>query len=96
MTIPALLLGFLVATLLGAVFHLILGGGVGRLALYILFSLIGFWSGHLTNWLFGWKFILLGPLNLGVAIAGSILALLLGYWLSLVEITTVEEEEDEI
>ncbi|MBN1302949.1 MAG: hypothetical protein JXA13_00835 [Anaerolineales bacterium] len=95
MTIPALLLGFLVSTLLGVIFHLIVNGGIGRMALYILFSWIGFWIGHLTNWMFGWAFFVLGSLNLGMAVLGSIIIMLVGYWLSLVEITSEDESDDE-
>ena len=84
MNLPGLLLGFVLSTLYGAIFHLWRGGGLGRLLLYIILSWIGFWSGQfLANYL-GWTFITVGSLHLGLATLGSLILLLLGYWLSLV------------
>ena len=42
MTVPSIALGLVVALLIGALFHLFLGGGLGRLILYLALSLIGF------------------------------------------------------
>jgi uncharacterized membrane protein YeaQ/YmgE (transglycosylase-associated protein family) len=85
MTLPTLIFGILVSTLYGAAFHLWRGGSLGRLLLYLLLGWIGFWVGHLlaTNW--GWTFLSVGSLRLGMATFGSFLLLLVGYWLSLVE-----------
>jgi uncharacterized membrane protein YeaQ/YmgE (transglycosylase-associated protein family) len=85
MTLPALIFGILVSTLYGAAFHLWRGGSLGRLLLYLLLGWIGFWVGHLlaTNW--GWAFLSVGSLRLGMATFGSFSLLLVGYWLSLVE-----------
>ena len=87
MTLPSLLLGLIISTLYGAIFHLWRDGGLSRLFLYIALSWIGFWGGHLLADWFGWTFASLGPLNLGMATLGSVLFLFLGYWLSLVEVT---------
>ena len=86
MTIPALLIGMLIATLYGAAFHLWRGGGFGRLILYILLGWIGFWAGHLIGTRLGWSFASLGPLRLGMATVTSAVFLLVGHWLSLVEV----------
>ncbi len=86
MTIPALLIGMLIATLTGAAFHLWRGGGFWRLALYIVLGWIGFWAGHLIGQRLGWTFASLGPLRLGMAILTSLVFLLVGHWLSLVEV----------
>ncbi len=83
MTIQTLLLGFLIATLYGAGFHLFRGGKLWRLGLYLIFAWIGFWGGHFLGGSLGWTFIKVGTLNLGMATLGSIVVLLLGYWLSL-------------
>jgi hypothetical protein len=86
MTIPSLLLGFIIATLLGTLFHLWRGGGAGRLLLYLLLSWGGFLTGHLVASFFELTFDKLGPLHIGSASFGSILLLFFGNWLSLVEI----------
>ncbi len=86
MTLPSIAIGLIIALLIGALFHVWLDGGGGRLILYLLLSLLGFFVGHAAGNLLNWKVLPLGPLNLGMAILGSILFLGIGYWLSLVEI----------
>jgi len=86
MTLPALIFGMLISTLYGAAFHLFRGGGLGRLILYILLGWGGFWAGHALADKFSWTFASLGPLHLGVATISSFIFLLIGYWLSLVEV----------
>lgn len=86
MTMPAFLFGFLISTLYGAVFHLIKDGGPGRLLLYVAFSWIGFWGGHLLADQLGWMLWSIGPLRFGVATFGSIFFLILGNWLSKVRV----------
>ena len=86
MTIPAVILGIIISTAFGALFHLWRGGNAFRLLLYILLSWIGFWGGHLVGNIIGWEFGKLGPLYLLFACLGDILFLSIGYWLSLVDI----------
>ncbi len=88
MTFPSILIGIVVSSLCGAVFHLIKGGGLGRLLLYLFLAWIGFWSGHFIANRFGWSFLAYGPLQLGTAILGAAGTLFLGHWLSLVEKNT--------
>jgi hypothetical protein len=85
MTTPAYLLGFIISTLYGLGFHLLRGGGAGRLLLYLFMGWIGFWGGHLLAAQLGWSFASVGPLHLGMATAGSLALLFLGHWLSMVE-----------
>ncbi len=85
MTLPSIAIGILIALLLGALFHVWRDGGGGRLALYLLLSLLGFFLGQAAGSLLSWQVLPLGPLNLGMAILGSLTFLGLGYWLSLVE-----------
>ncbi len=86
MTLPSILIGVLVGLLVGALFHLGFDGGGGRLLLYLLLSLCGFFAGHLIGSAVGWQFLPLGPLDMGMAILGSLLFLGIGHWLSLIEI----------
>ncbi|NPV56738.1 MAG: hypothetical protein HPY76_08720 [Anaerolineae bacterium] len=90
MTIPALLFGFLLATLIAAMFHLWKGGGIVKLVLYVIMSWVGFWIGHYFSERLGWLFLDLGPLHLGLAILGSVLMLFFGYWLGLVRLRNAE------
>jgi hypothetical protein len=85
MTTPSLLFGFLIATLYGAAFHLWRNGGPGRLFLYILMAWVGFWMGQYLGNLVGLTFASIGPLHLGSASVFSIAVLLVGHWLSLIE-----------
>lgn len=86
MILQSILLGMMIATLIGAAFHLWKGGSLLRLALYILLAWMGFWGGHWLADRVQWEFLKVGQLNLGVATVGSVLILGLGYWLSLVQV----------
>ena len=85
MTLAAILLGFIVSTLYGSIFHLWRGGGAGRLLLYIILGWAGFWLGHFLGDHFGIFFLSIGSLRLGMATIGSFIFLVSGHWLSLVE-----------
>lgn len=87
MTLPAFILGILLSTLYGTAFHLWKGGGFSRLLLYLFLGWTGFWIGHLLAAKFNWSFDNLGSLHFGTASVGALLFLLLGHWLSLVEVT---------
>lgn len=86
MTIPTLLFGVLLSSLYGALFHLWRNGGLGRLILYLALSWVGFWAGHLVAGMLNWTFGSVGALNTGLATVGSILFMIIGYWLSLVQV----------
>ena len=85
MTIPAVILGIIISTALGALFHLWRGGSIIRLFLYILISWVGFWVGNFIGSLIGWDFGKYGPLYLLFACLGDVLSLGFGYWLSLMD-----------
>jgi hypothetical protein len=86
MTLPTLLFALLIAMLYGGLYHLIRGGGFWRLLFDLGLSLIGFVVGHLVGVWRGWVFIPLGSLNLGMSSIGSIIILVLGDWLSRIEV----------
>ncbi|KAF0112520.1 MAG: hypothetical protein FD147_116 [Chloroflexi bacterium] len=83
MTFASIILGTLIASIFGCGFHFWRGGGFKWLILFNIFSFLGFWIGHLLGSLINWHFIKLGPINLGMAILGTILLLFGGYWLSM-------------
>jgi len=85
MSTPTILLGLILSTLYGALFHLWRGGNAGRLLLYLGLSWIGFWLGQLVGVYLDLDFDILGQLHLVVASLSSLLFLGIGYWLSLVQ-----------
>lgn len=87
MTLPTLLFALIIALLYGAIYHLIRGGGIWRLFLYLGLSLFGFAAGHLIGLWRGWVWIPLGSINFGLSSIGSIIILFLGDWLSRMEVT---------
>lgn len=85
MTIPSLLLSFIIAILAGALFHSVRGGNGWRLLLYIGLSLIGFFLAQWLGNIFDWSLYKFGVLDLGMGVVGSVLFLIVGDWLSRVE-----------
>ena len=86
MTLPSLVLAFVCALLLGALFHLLMDGGSGRLLLHLVLSVAGFGSGHWLASTMNWSLLPVGPLQMGPAVFGSLLFLGTGHWLSGVRI----------
>ncbi len=86
MTLPAIIFGVLMAILIGGLFHLWRGGNMGRLVLYVVLSIIGFWIGQILAGILGWNLFDVGPLHLGMSVIGSLAILGFGYWLSLIQV----------
>ena len=86
MTFPTIAFGLLVAGLYGALFHFAVKGSFLRLFLYLILSLLGFWAGHFAGGWLGINFWMIGALRMAAASLGSILFLLLGHWLSQVNL----------
>ena len=76
-----LVLGFLLATLYGAGFHLVMGGRPRKIILYLVASWIGFAIGHFVGDFFGIEVLKLGAVHLLTASLGSWIALLLVWFL---------------
>jgi uncharacterized membrane protein YeaQ/YmgE (transglycosylase-associated protein family) len=72
---PTTTFGFILATLFGAVFHLIMGGDARRLALFLLAGWVGFGLGHLLGTVFGINILNIGTLHIFAAATGAIIAL---------------------
>jgi len=82
MTLPTILFALLIALFYGSLYHLLRGGNFWRLALYLGLSVLGFLIGHFIGLWRGWIFFPLGSLNLGMSTVGSIFILVIGDWLS--------------
>ena len=85
MTVPTVLLGTIIALLLGALFHLWRGGKAGRFLLYLILSIAGFWIGQWGAESLKLNFDKLGQIHLAIGILGSLVFLFIGYWLSLMD-----------
>ncbi|NPV40293.1 MAG: hypothetical protein HPY72_02990 [Anaerolineae bacterium] len=81
-TFPTLILGSIIAGLIGALIHLIAGGKLVRLVFCMVFAWIGFWGGNSLAQRFGLTILTYGQINYAPAIAASVLTSLFGYWLS--------------
>lgn len=79
---PTITLGFIIATLLGALFHLILGGDVRRLALFLIASWVGFGIGHILGILLNFSILNIGALYILPALFGAITFLIFAHILS--------------
>lgn len=82
MTLPAALFGLAIAILIGALFHTLRGGGGWRLFLHAVWSAAGFALGQWAGIAGGWRLFPFGMLDIGLGLAGSLLFLALGEWLS--------------
>jgi hypothetical protein len=86
MNMTVILLGFVISTLYGAIFHFWKGGSLSHLLLLLVLAWVGFWVGHLVGGLIDFSFWKIGILNTGMATAGSAVFLFAGNWLSLVDV----------
>lgn len=76
-----LVLGFLVATGWGALFHVFVGGPAGRILLYIVLAWLGFIVGHLVGDGINFSLAVVGNVQLFTASVGAWTFLLIGRWL---------------
>ena len=75
MTMPGIYFSLLVASGLGLLFHLIRGGSLGRLILYLAAAWITFMAGHfVAEWL-DWHLVRVGPINLFAALLAAVIGL---------------------
>ena len=77
MTIHGVILGFIIATLCAALYHLLRGGSLRRLGLYSIAANISFFLGHWFSELVHWQLVRLGSINLFPAILATVLGLIL-------------------
>ncbi len=74
---PTFTFAFIVATLLGAGFHLIVGGDARRLTLFLLSGWLGFALGQMVGNSMDIRLWLIGELRMLPGIVGAILTLIL-------------------
>jgi flagellar motor component MotA len=76
MSVPSVFISLMIATVCGLGFHLIRGGSLPRLGLYIATAWVAFFVGHFVGSWLGWDFLQLGVLNLFPALLATLLGLL--------------------
>ena len=81
-TFPHFIFGSLIAALLGALIHLVLGGKPLRLIFALIFAWIGFWTGHFLGNRYQIFFLRYGVINIGVGAVTALGLSLLGYWIA--------------
>lgn len=79
---PNTTLAFILATLFGAAFHLIMGGNARRLALFLLSGWVGFSLGHLLGVVFEINILNIGTLRIVSASLGALVALVAAHILT--------------
>ncbi len=90
MTLPAVLLGVVIAGIFGAVFHLIFGGRFSRMFVFLIVAEASFWFGHITANIFGWHFLSIGMVRFGMAGLFTLIGLAAAAWLTAIEIPESE------
>jgi hypothetical protein len=80
-TFPAVTLGFILATLYGAVFHLMVGGDARRLAVYLISAWAGLALGQIVGTVLSINLLNIGTLHLLTGTTVSVGALLSAFWL---------------
>jgi len=76
-----LVLGFLLASIYGAGFHLIFGGPIKRILVYLAAAWLGFFIGQFLGDFFNFELLKLGKIHLVSATLGAWAFLLLAWWL---------------
>lgn len=79
---PTLTFAFILATLIGALFHLIVGGDARRLALFLLSGWLGFAVGHVVGVALEINLFNIGTLRALPAGVGSLIALVVALLLT--------------
>jgi hypothetical protein len=79
---PVVTFAFVIATLIGAVFHFVVGGNARRLAIFLLAGWMGFALGHLMGNTLNIELLMIGELRMLPAAAGAMFALFIAYILT--------------
>lgn len=74
---PALVLSALISTAAGLIYHLVRGGGVQRILLFVIAAWIGFAVGQLIGSLLHSQLLVIGEVHVLEGLIGSLIALIL-------------------
>jgi hypothetical protein len=76
MTLPGALIAFVIASVIGLIYHLFRDGGFRRLILYVIVAWVGFFAGHGIGGLLRWNTLRFGSLNILPAVLITCIALI--------------------
>jgi hypothetical protein len=76
---PIFTFAFVISTLIGALFHLIIGGDARRLAFFLVASWIGFGMGQALGNSMDIQLLMIGQLRMFSASTGALFALFIAY-----------------
>lgn len=93
MNLSTVILGMVISSLIGTGFHLFTGGNFWRIIGNLVLAWIGFWIGQGLAEAWGWTFLSVGVLHLGVAIPLTFFALGLGWLFSKNMVHNSDDEE---
>ncbi len=82
MSIPSLFFGSVIATICGLLFHLLRGGRLSRMLLYIATAWVSFFAGQFASEWITWRVLRFGSLNLLPDIIATIIGLMTAHVLS--------------
>lgn len=77
MNIHMLILGIVIATLCASVFHLLRGGRLRHLMLYLVAAWISFFIGQIFSESISWRLMRIGQINMFPALLATLLGLIL-------------------
>jgi hypothetical protein len=64
MSIPSFFLGMIISTICGLLFHVLRGGRLSRMLLYIATAWVSFFAGQMVSEWISWRVLRFGSLNL--------------------------------
>src|SRR5688500_2804824 len=91
MIFTTIVIGIVLSTLYGAVFHFLRGGNSRHLLINLVLAWVGFWAGDSLGWYMNWTFWSVGDLNAGMGTVLSVALLLVGDFISHIQLPTSDE-----
>lgn len=79
---PVVTFAFIIATLIGAIFHFVVGGDARRLAIFLVAAWIGFGLGHALGNTLDIQLLMIGELRMFPATVGAMFALFIAFILT--------------
>ncbi len=82
MSIPSFFFGLVIATICGLLFHLLRGGRLSRMLLYIATAWVSFFAGQLVSEWISWRVLRFGSLNLLPDLIATLIGLMTAHVLA--------------